>query len=330
MASMPITAVQSNEAMDDGPSSISNAAADVPAWMVVRRERQTGTEAVEAVGSAEPPEIPLTFAVPPKIPTGRIRSKPKAVVPVVTVEVEKKFEDTSFRRVLSQWFSRQTMIGMGVSLMFHTIVLLCLAFFIISHVSHREELSLYGVSENGEVGGDFLLDTSLPNDAGEAAPLQMMEMGQVIDALDPAKQVAQATHTGLGGKGKSEGESGEGTGMGVGSLKIPGHAQTKGSFSAWPDPRDPKPNQNYYIVIQIRLPRAASAKKYRGSDLSGLVVGTDEYRQKIRFKSDERFTIEDGAVEVRILVPGGAQRVRDTVNIESKLLKEKQTFEIEF
>ena len=335
---MPITAVQLNEAMGDGPPSISNAAANVPAWMVARRERQTGSETVEAdvfaeaVVSAAAPEIALTFSTPPKSPTGRSSSKLKAVavVPVVTVEIERKDEDRSFRGLLAQWFSRQTMIGMGVSLLFHTIVLLTLAFIIIRHVSKQEELSLFGVSEDGEVGGDFLIDTSLPNDAGEAAPLQLVDMGQVIDALDPSKQVAQSTHVGTGGQGKGEGESGEGTGIGVGSLKIPGHAQTKGNFSAWPDPRDPKPGQTYYIVIQIRLPRAASSKKYRGSDLSGLVVGTDKYRQEIRFKADEKFAVVDGAVEVRILVPGGAQRVRDTVNIESKLLREKQTFEIEF
>ena len=58
--------------------------------------------------------------------------------------------------------------------------------------------------------------------------------------------------------------------------------------------------------------------------------GTDGYKQVIRFKRDETFTVVDGIVQVRIRVPGADRLVRDTIRVESKVLREKQTIEIEF
>ena len=69
---------------------------------------------------------------------------------------------------------------------------------------------------------------------------------------------------------------------------------------------------------------------YRGSDLSGMVTGTDGYKQAIKFNRGQAFDVQDGSVQVRIRVPGAAQLVRDSIRIESKLLREKQMIEIEF
>ena len=82
-------------------------------------------------------------------------------------------------------------------------------------------------------------------------------------------------------------------------------------------------------MIQIQLPDKIA--KYRGSDISGNVIGTDSYRQVIRVKNpNEMIPIEDGMVQIRIHVPGGGRLVRDTSRVESRMLREKQTFEIEF
>ena len=60
------------------------------------------------------------------------------------------------------------------------------------------------------------------------------------------------------------------------------------------------------------------------------MIGTDGYKQPIHFEPTVQLDVEEGAVEIRITVPGAAQKVRDTIRVESKLLREKQTFEIEF
>ena len=86
--------------------------------------------------------------------------------------------------------------------------------------------------------------------------------------------------------------------------------------------------EDYDIVIQVKLP--PNVTKYRGSDISGNVIGTDSYRQAIRLKASELLPVVDGVVQIRIHVPGGGRLVRDTIRVESKILREKQTFEIEF
>jgi len=124
----------------------------------------------------------------------------------------------------------------------------------------------------------------------------------------------------------SRGEQGES--MRLPAIGAPSYAVTKGSFSAWTEPRDPEPGKKYAIVIQVRLP--ANVKKYRASDLSGVVLGTDSYKQIIRFRSSDEFPINNGGVEVRVIVPGAAQLVRDTIRIQSRVLQEKQTLQIVF
>jgi hypothetical protein len=140
---------------------------------------------------------------------------------------------------------------------------------------------------------------------------------------------------GSGGSGKGNGSGdgigdGDGTGTGnmVGPIGVPKYAVTKGSYSVWTDPKDPEPGISYQIVIQFRLPR--NVETYRGSDLSGMVIGTDGYKQAIRFSRTESFPVHDGSVQVRIRVPGADRLIRDTIRVESKLLREKQVIEIEF
>ena len=111
------------------------------------------------------------------------------------------------------------------------------------------------------------------------------------------------------------------------NLSVPGYAQSKGAFTVWTEPQDLKPMEDYQLVIRIRLPD--SVKEYRASDLSGHVLGTDGYRQRIPSNSKQVCPIDNGIAVIRINVPGGTEGVRDRFEIASQHLRgEKQTFEI--
>ncbi|MEO1994035.1 MAG: hypothetical protein ABGZ17_02030, partial [Planctomycetaceae bacterium] len=143
--------------------------------------------------------------------------------------------------------------------------------------------------------------------------------------------------------------SGRGSGVADIRLRIPkgGKAVTRGSFTAWTVPEDPVPGQQYRIVIQVKLP--PQMKRYRLSDLAGRVVGTDRYQQElpvdeerpsatrimrrgklVTVRRSDLLPIRDNTVELIIFIPGAENLVRDTIHIESKILKEKQTLEIVF
>ena len=317
---MPVTIEPSNHAPDDsrdGPQAHVSASAEIPAWLAARRERVPAAVA--------PTEQPAASSSPLLFPS----KKSKTTSPVFPMKVDTGKVSALPQNGQEEWFSKQGMIGVGVSLLVHAVVLLILACFIVSQVSKTEMTTIWGMQGNSdEFQADLVLDSELPNDGGESSPLQMTEASQTLNSLGNQGDIAESMRVGLGGKGNGEGDSGEGMGSGVGALKVPGHAQTKGSFSAWADPRDPKPDQDYEIVIQIKLP--GDVKKLRGSDITGNVIGTDSYRQAIRFKPNDLLPVVGGMVQLRVPVPGAHRLVRDTIRIESKILREKQVFEIEF
>lgn len=328
MATNIIQSSDGSHSSGKGLPSLVDSTEDAPAWFAARRERKTGatgagqvlpTDSIRAnTATAVPPMPPIPLAVDD---TESQKKRPSAI------------ESLSLHEGFHQWLSKQGLIGLATSLAIHAIILLILACFLVAQVKTREISSLWGTNGNpDEFAADIILDSELSGetlDSGEAAPLQMTDLSDAMNSLTNQGDIAESMRVGMGGQGTSgEGDSGDGTSMGVGNLKVPGHAQTKGSFSAWADPRDPKPGEDYFVVIQVRLPKAVT--KYKGSDISGNVIGTDGYKQPIRLKSNAVLPVEEGAVRIRIPVPGARQLVRDTIRVESKLLKEKQTFEIEF
>lgn len=50
-------------------------------------------------------------------------------------------------------------------------------------------------------------------------------------------------------------------------------AVTKGSFTAWAVPPNPRPRESYWINIEVKLP--TNTQNYLQTDLAGTVVGTD-------------------------------------------------------
>ena len=117
-----------------------------------------------------------------------------------------------------------------------------------------------------------------------------------------------------------------------GSLTIknsPGSkAITKGSFTVWTVPEDPGPGQSYWIVIQVKHKKALV--NYTRTDLSGTVVGTDNYRALIASHQPAKFLVKSNMARLALKIPGGAKLVKDVIKIKSSMLNEAQTVTITF
>lgn len=258
--------------------------------------------------------------------------RPKGPLPLVAAHTleEDPPEDNSFKGRMLRWARSSVMAGILFSLLVHTVIMSVLAVLVMGGASLHPGLDLFGVMADTNAVSDLELDSAMSIDPGqEAAALEFPDMSKFISTEQAEFNPSTSLKGSIGGAGTGNGTGdGEGAGMSVGALNIPKYAVTKGSFSAWTDPKDPEPGFSYQIVIQFRLP--ANVKVYRGSDLTGMVIGTDGYKQAIRLSKNETFTVQDGSVQIRQVVPGAAKLVRDTIRVESKLLREKQVIEIEF
>lgn len=154
----------------------------------------------------------------------------------------------------------------------------------------------------------------------------------------------------------------------IAATLAPANAITRGSFTVWTEPRDPQPGQSYQIFIEVRLP--ASLSTYAQTDLSGTIVGSDGYEQSISddnsgcnidadLPSDKaettdkslglkghpskkalnlagcnssfaEFVFNPGRGRLSVWVPGGGDKVHDTINVASAVLNERQSIAIEF
>lgn len=136
---------------------------------------------------------------------------------------------------------------------------------------------------------------------------------------------------------------------------LPKHAVRAGSFTAWWIPvaqrygeqvepgQLPRAEQPYHIHVQIRMPDERPV--FRLDDLSGEIVGTDMYRQRIPDRAwvlDERgqlvraagrshARVHNGVAEIVFKVEGaGRVGIRDTITIKSRSLREEQVLTLEF
>jgi len=172
-----------------------------------------------------------------------------------------------------------------------------------------------------------------------AAELQRSENGTLLAAQDDVWKSI------LGSKENDPTEDGGGV-----LLKVPesGLAVTKGSFTAFTIPANPKPREVYSIVIEVRLPD--DVKEFRVSDLVGEVRGSDKYVQKIPYDKDAPYAagypvenagikvltsssvlnVEKNRVQIIVKVPGAARMVKDVIKIRSRKLKEEQELTLVF
>lgn len=195
-----------------------------------------------------------------------------------------------------------------------------------------------------EIAGASDLTFEVPAGDGEIQGLGVAESMQAFGGLESMGDASLQIASGSERQGNA-GESGDGL-----FLRIPrsGLAVTKGSFTAFTLPAMPKPKEAYSIVIEVRLP--PEIQRYRVSDLSGHVKGSDKYSQKLPYDpkspSAAGYPVRDGSirqldastvldvhdnkVQIVVKVPGAARLVRDEIQIRSKRLREEQTLVIVF
>lgn len=332
----------------------------VPAWLAARRSRVATDGAAKAQPDLEvefesicDSESAVTeedsfvasdtkIALPVAIATDKppVATAPKPKIPpslkALPLRVDEKpaEQDNSFQGCCLRFFRSALMAGILVSLAVHSLAIAILAMLIIGGVAIHPSLDVFGVM--GEPDDTALagveLDSAMPlgDPAPEGTAMEFPDAAQLLPSEQATFDPTSTLRGVAGGSGDGNGgsENGDGNGTIVAPVGVPKYAVTKGSYSVWTDPKDPEPGISYQIVIQFRLPR--NVETYRGSDLSGMVIGTDGYKQAIRFGRAESFPVHDGSVQVRIRVPGADRLVRDTIRIESKLLREKQVIEIEF
>lgn len=196
-----------------------------------------------------------------------------------------------------------------------------------------------------ELAGEVSAVLEIPAGGGDDFALQMSQQLQ-RSGIGLPDNVGDNIWNGLPGA-DATGSGGDGAGV---LLKVPksGLAVTKGSFTAFTIPAKPKPRQSYSIVIEIRV--ANDVKKFRVSDLTGQVRGSDGYVQKLPFDarspSASGYPIEnqsvrtldnstildvvENRVQLVIKVPGAAKLVKDEIRIRSKKLREEQLLTLVF
>jgi len=232
------------------------------------------------------------------------------------------------------WFTRDFRRGLVLSCLVHAGLLATLSVVFFRGMRTRPEVAIEGFFGNGhditelDVPGDSGLDEL---SAARAVPVEFVDLAATAtahpDLLGSSKRMFGALGA-EGADGTGSGTGGSGGGGMMGHIPVPSTAVTRGSFTVWTDPEDPDPGQKYDIVIQVKLPR--SLQTYRPRDLTGTVRGTDSYFKAIKFDANERRSVKEGVVQVRVSIPGAAVRVRDTIKIHSTVLKEDQTIEIVF
>ncbi len=190
-----------------------------------------------------------------------------------------------------------------------------------------------------------ILQASGPNNDGAAESLEQLaselavaERGEIDTIVNDAKiAVMGSTEAEATDQGDTQ------------FFRVPesGLAVTKGSFTAWTDPAHPKPGDFYQIIIEMRLPDRLT--RYRLSDLSGRVVGTDGYTQRLPFdarkanaarvtggaepetvKRNTVVELSGNKLQLAIKVPGARRLVKDRIDIKSRRLREEQNITLIF
>lgn len=286
--------------------------AEAPAWLTRRR----ALAAAEASTSA-PPSQPA----PPPLPKAKARIR---ITPLPE-------EELSWREKIKRWLNGFDAIGYAGSLVLHAMLLLCLALWYVSVDEGDSGLSfLASLGEDAQELTDFSVPVDAKLDAlaspgGDPPQFQVIPLAEHAMAAPTSPLDMMASSGDSDGVGDSN-EDGEGAGPKV-LASLGKNAVRKGSFTAWTVPEDPRPGEMYLIMIQVELPR--DLKRLNKADLSGIVIGTDGYRQVIP-GSRGYLPVVDRRAQLVIQVPGAASLVRDTIEVRSKMLGEEQVLQITF
>lgn len=324
------------------------------------RHRPTGQEpdfielpsadVAPAVATAPPPPSPRRSRV-----SGTVPPAPQPA-PIPTVGQDADGERRTWTERFVGWITGDAGAGYGMSFVMHAILLAILAIPVIQQLDPGPIFSTEMTEAPlDDVTFDAIIDTDLklPDDEpGGQTPMTLPNL-----TAEDALPVAEALIPQVGAGGTVDGLGAGDVAEGIKQF-VPANAVTKGSFTAWttpiytagfpkrfgdPDPKpgdSPRRRQPYHITIQIKVP--GSRRTYSLRDLTGLVVGTDGYRQRIPehtyvlmpdgslVQPRGSIRVKDGMVQIVVIVPGAEALVRDTIEISSRLLDEEQTLELVF
>ena len=266
----------------------------------------------------------------------------------------------SIKEKIVLWLASFTAAGCIISFLFHSTNLTLMAIVIVGGLKGNDDTStLLSLDDEDSFVLNGPLDTRIDEDTGgKTTEFNIMQPVKTVigENSSTLKEIEEDFLAHIGkGEGDDDGD-GKGSGGGEFKFKPKGNAVTSGSFTAWTVPKDPDLNEDYLIIIQVKLPYTYKSTRYRASDLKGIVLGTDSHRQAIPWDSrwpnstfssnavgDIRpvqkggkgrggyLTVKNRTAQLIVKVPGSqVPATRDTIKIESKVLKEKRTLEIEF
>lgn len=261
----------------------------------------------------------------------------------------------SVKEKIFVWLASFMATGYLFSLLLHSTILTVMAIVIVGGMQGNDHLStVVTLDDEDQFAFNGPLDTRVEEEAGgKTTEFDVMQPVKTLtgEAEEALKEMEADVSLHLGkGDGDADGD-GSGSGGGEFKFKPMGNAVTAGSFTAWTVPKDPDLNEDYLIIIQVKLPTSYKSTRYRASDLMGLVLGTDSHRQAIPWDvrwPNSTFTstatgdirpvdkgdylpLKKRVAQLIVKVPGSKiPATRDTIRIQSKVLKEKQTLEIEF
>jgi hypothetical protein len=301
-----------------------------------------------ANGTAPPPISAAAEATAPDwFSRGRIAREARAAAAAARiVEQSQAGAEPSLRDRLLKWLVGGAALSYGISLLFHFVLLALFSLFVL-HLGtggHTVSTELGVAEEEGEEMLDtraFEISSGMEGAEQPVATVEPVPFESPDLNLDIASAIAPEIKGAADGAGEDAKIS---TGSGddhVFELPKGGKAIQQGSFSAWTIPADPRPGQDYVIVVEINLPD--KTERYSKADLSGQLIGTDGYKVAIpdgkewnglgwlRPRRTPLFRREGEKARIVFFIRGAQQAlVRDTIQIRSRLLDEQQKLQIVF
>lgn len=322
-----------------------------PADQPLSHERQTGNTYSATMSMSNQ----IRSSVPPVKDASRVvRLRERDLSAEESETSEEEEPVLSVKEKVLIWLASFMATGYLFSILFHSTVLTIMAIVLVGGMQGNDQLStLATLDDKDNFAFSGPLDTRIEEEAGgKITEFNVMQpIKNLTGETESLKEIEADVSVHLGkGDGEAEGD-GSGNGGGKFKFKPMGNAVTAGSFTAWTVPKDPDLNEDYLIIIQVKLPYTFKSKRYRATDLRGLVMGTDSHRQAIpwdvRWPNSTFTSTEEGDIrpvdkggylplsnrsaQLIVKVPGSKiPATRDTIKIESRILKEKQTLEIEF
>ena len=240
-------------------------------------------------------------------------------------------ESLTFVHRFKYWLKGLYAAGYGFSLMFHLFLLLALSIFYLKSSTPQEPplVSIFLIEDNN-LDALEMIDVRIQIEPERQSSKSSEFLSSNMIDVKPILSVLETDTDDI-----IEGKIGIISGNKIGFLRPGGgKAVTRGSFTAWTIPEDPAPREDYLVVIQVNLPE--KIKQYRKEDLTGFLTGDDGYKTPIGSYRGSKYSkkyygqFDDRANQFFIKIPGAAAKVQDTINIQSKMLKEKQVLIIVF